>query len=456
MQTQTMAPSVSNPAHHASTNWSLLFSQLEQGRLAREPRWLRAVRKSAMAHFAEWDFPTVANEEWRYTSLASLNEWPCRIADAKPQLDSLITQPSLMANGAACYRLVFVNGRFSPARSTTQTAGADLELTSLAWATTQRHAIVESCLGRLTSTLGNPMVSLNSAFFADGALIVIPTNYQVDKPILIEHFQDSTEPQSAVFPRHLIVAAPGSQATVLESYTNTTGSNGPMLVNPVTEIVVGAGAVLEHCRLQDEGLDAYHVGAVLAEQDSRSTWKSHVVSAGARLCRLDIYDRLQGEGAESLLNGLYLAQGDQLVDHHTAIDHVQPHCNSHEFYHGILGGHSKGVFNGKIYVRPGAQKTDAKQTNRNLLLSDDATVNTKPQLEIFADDVKCTHGATVGHLDEESLFYLRSRGIGAAKAQTMLIQAFASEIVNRITHPDLKAAAESWLAGKAPFVGTWG
>jgi Fe-S cluster assembly protein SufD len=437
-----MASIISKPGASIATSWADLHARLQFERLGREPRWLRSARKSAIAHFTEWGFPSTFHEEWRYTNLAPLNEWPCRLEE-KLETD---LEPEFFCDTDACYRLCFVNGHFVQSRSTWCATGPGLELTSLAWAANQHHSMVESHLTRQAAARENPMVALNTAFFTDGALIFIPAGLQVDKPIFIDHISDPTAPQGAVFPRHLIVAAAGSRATVIEVYSSR--KQLPLLVNPVTEIVLGNGACLEHCRLQNEGLASYHVGAVHVRQDACSIWNSHVVSLGARLARLDIGDRFQGERGESLLNGLYMASDQQLVDHHTVIDHAQAHCSSHEFYHGILSGEGKGVFNGKIFVRPGAQKTDAKQTNRNLLLSDDATINTKPQLEIFADDVKCTHGATVGHLDDESLFYLRSRGIGLQNARVMLIHAFAREVIQRITVPSVRDVVARWLESK--------
>lgn len=444
--TQGMTSILTQPSPSAPASWPDLHARLQSGRLGREPRWLRAARKSALDRFSEWGFPTTSHEEWRYTSLAPLSDWPSHIEEAWDLESSINAQSRLFPDKSVCYRLRFVNGRLIPSQSDLMVSGPGLELTSLAWAASQRHSLVESYLTRQAISRDNPMVALNTAFFADGALILIPAGLQVDKPILIEHISDPRQPQAVVFPRHLIVAAAGCQAAVIEHYSGESAI--PVLVNPVTEILLGNDAKLEHCRIQDEGSATYHVGAVCVRQDARSSWKSHVVSAGAQLSRLDIGGRFQAEDAESLLNGLYLAGDRQLTDHHTVIDHAQPRCRSHEFYHGILSGTGRGVFNGKIYVRPGAQQTDAKQTNRNLLLSDDATINTKPQLEIFADDVKCTHGATVGRLDDESLFYLRSRGIGIQKARHMLIRAFAGEIIQRISVSNVRTAVEQWIEGK--------
>jgi Fe-S cluster assembly protein SufD len=232
-------------------------------------------------------------------------------------------------------------------------------------------------------------------------------------------------------PRNLILVDKGGQATVIETYLSAVGE-GSYLTNAVTEIAMEDDAVLEHCKFQNESLKAFHLAAIHSHLGRNCNLIAHSIATGARLSRNEIRTSLAGEGVECVLNGLYLTRDEQLADHHMIVEHAQPHCNSHEYYNGILDGRSKGVFHGRILVRQAAQKTDAKQTNKNLLLSDNATVDTKPQLEIYADDVKCTHGATVGQLNEESIFYLRSRGLDAERARRMLIHAFAGEIIQRI------------------------
>jgi Fe-S cluster assembly protein SufD len=246
-----------------------------------------------------------------------------------------------------------------------------------------------------------------------------------------------------VQPRNLILAGPGASAKILESYVSL--GSAAQVTNAVTELVLDPDANVEHCRIQQENDRSFHIATVQARQGRDSRWLSHSIAVGARLARNHVNTVLDGTGAEGVLNGLYLGRDEQLIDHHTVVDHATPHCESHEYYHGILADKSHGVFNGKILVRKDAQKTNAKQTNRNLLLSDSAAIDTKPQLEIFADDVKCTHGATVGQLSEEALFYLRARGIGLENARRMLIRAFASDMVDRIGLPSVRAALEEML-----------
>jgi Fe-S cluster assembly protein SufD len=273
---------------------------------------------------------------------------------------------------------------------------------------------------------------LNTAFFQDGAFIYVPAGHAVETPIHLLFISTAKEAGAAFHPRNLIVTEKAAQVTLFESYVSTV--DAPYLTNAVTELVLGEGAVVEHGKFQDESIEAFHIAAIRAHLERSCNLISHSVATGARLSRNNIRTTLAGEGVECVLNGLYVTRGEQLADHHMIVDHAQPHCNSHEYYNGILDGRSKGVFHGRILVRQPAQKTDAKQTNKNLLLSEDATIDTKPQLEIYADDVKCTHGATVGQLNEESVFYLRTRGIGAETARRMLIHAFAGEIIERIRH----------------------
>jgi Fe-S cluster assembly protein SufD len=268
------------------------------------------------------------------------------------------------------------------------------------------------------------------------------------------------EAGATAHPRNLIIAGARSRLTVIESYIGA--ANASYFTNAVTELAVGEGAELEHLKLQEEGAAAFHLSSLRAQLGRGCDFTSHSMALGSRLSRCHLYTLLEAEDAQCVLNGLYLAQDDQLVDHHMTVDHARPRGTSHEYFHGILAGRSKGVFHGRILVRPQAQKTDAKQTNKNLLLSDTATIDTKPQLEIYADDVKCTHGATVGQLSEDAIFFLRSRGIGPAAARRMLVHAFAGEIIERVKHAPLReeldrlvwtrlgGAADSWSSECTP------
>jgi Fe-S cluster assembly protein SufD len=302
---------------------------------------------------------------------------------------------------------------------------------------------LENNLARYDHCDENFFAALNTVSFQDGAFVSAPANAVIEQPVQLLYLAASDQPGAAVHARNLIVAHTGSSLKVIESYASLT--EAPHLTNAVTELVLGVEARVEHCKLQNENERAFHIAAVQAVQSRGSHWLSHSIATGARVARNQIQTLLNAEGAAAVLNGLYLARGEQLIDHHTVVDHAQPHCESHEFYHGILTDRSHGVFNGKIFVRPAAQKTNAKQTNRNLVLSENAVIDTKPQLEIFADDVKCTHGATVGQLNEEALFYLRSRGLGADVARQMLVRAFANDAVERISLAPVRAYLDQLL-----------
>jgi Fe-S cluster assembly protein SufD len=292
-------------------------------------------------------------------------------------------------------------------------------------------------------------VLLNTAFFEDGVFVHVDPKTVVSEPIHLTFVSaPGTEP-AMVAPRLLVVVGEQAQVSIVERYISADADvTGEVLTNAVSEFMLGPGAYVDHVKVQQESSSTFHLASTFAHLHRASTFRSHAITFGGRIARNDITATLAGEGAEATLNGLYIADGETLVDTHTTIDHAQAHCPSHEVYKGILAGKAKGVFNGKIIVRPDAQKTDAKQTNKALLLSTDASINTKPQLEIFADDVKCTHGATIGQLDENQLFYLRARGISAVDARNILIHAFAGDVLNGIKHDGLRAELEAALVAK--------
>ncbi len=327
-------------------------------------------------------------------------------------------------------RLVFVDGHFCAELSSLPEPGGGLKAVSLRAALAGRAPELEAHLTRVAGDEAMVFTALNTAFFQDGALICAAPGKVLAQPVHLLFIATAGEPGAPAHVRNLIVAGPGSELKILETFLSL--SDAPHFTNTVTELVVGAEARLDHSKIQEENKQAIHIAAVQAQQGKGSHWTSHSVSTGAHLARHQIETVFQGENGNCILNGLYLVRGDQLADHHTVVDHAKARCESHEFYHGVLSGRGHGVFNGKIFVRQDAQKTNAKQNNRNLLLSDDAVIDTKPQLEIFADDVKCTHGATVGQMDEEAIFYLRSRGIGLEQARQIMVRAFASDVVERI------------------------
>jgi Fe-S cluster assembly protein SufD len=415
------------------------------------PRWLQDLRERGSERFAALGFPSVREEEWRFTPVTPIASGEFHLARVAPALTEADLTGYVYAD--APVRIVIVNGRFAPELSRTPGLPAGVRAGSLAAAISERADDVARFLGRLADLSARPFVALNTAFIDDGAFVQIPAGVKLDVPIQVlfvstngtPSAQGSATPDAPTMthPRVLIVAGESSQSRIVETYVGPRGET--YFANGVTEVFVGENAVLEHYKVQEESVQAFHVGSMHVHAARSSTFLSHSFTLGGRLVRNDVIATLDGEGAECTLNGLYLADGERLVDNHTLIDHAKPHCPSHEVYKGILGGRARAVFNGKIIVRPDAQKTDAKQTNRALLLTDDASINTKPQLEIFADDVKCTHGAAIGQLDEDAIFYLRARGLTFFEARDMLIHAFAGEILERVQVEPLRSALEAEL-----------
>ncbi len=397
------------------------------------PAWISPLRKAGMDRFAELGFPTLSDEDWRFTNVAGIAKLPFRpvLAPAACQL-TRETIETFTFGRLPAHRLVFVDGHHAPLLSDFGTVPNGVEISSLAAALCTDSEPLRQHLARHASTERQAFTALNTAFFQDGAFIRIPDRVTIETPIHLLFIATGKTSGATLQPRILVLAGKHSQATILESYVSL--ADAGYFTNAVTELILEDAAIIEHCKFQDESLNASHIAAVHAHLGRAANLAYHSVATGAHLSRNNIRTVLAGEGVECVLNGLYLTKGNQLADHHMVVEHAEPHCNSHEYFNGILDGRSKGVFHGRILVRQPAQKTDAKQTNKNLLLSEDATIDTKPQLEIYADDVKCTHGATIGQLNEESIFYLRARGIGMETARRMLIHAFAGEIIERIRH----------------------
>ena len=407
------------------------FERIIEPLAGKTPPWVFPLRKAGMARFAELGFPTLKDEDWRFTNIAPIVRLPFR-----PFLNEETGGVTRQALSAFAFdqltgpRLVFLNGCYSTALSDIPALPAGVQVANLASALVSDSDFLERHFGRYVRTEKSAFAALNTAFFQDGAFIHVPAGVVVADPIRLLFISTGKEAGATMHPRNLIIAETQSRLTVVESFVRTV--DAPYLTNAVTELVAGEGASVEHVKFQDESPDAFHVAAVHGRLGRQSRVIAHSFALGARLSRNNIHADLAGEGLECTLNGLYLTKGEQLADHHMLVEHAQPHCASHEYFNGILKDRSRGVFHGRILVQPLAQKTDAKQTNKNILLSDQATVDTKPQLEIYADDVKCTHGATVGQLNEDSIYYLRSRGIGLDTAKQMLIHAFAGEIIDRV------------------------
>ena len=397
-----------------------------------------------MTSFEKLGFPTVHDEEWRFTNVAAIAKKtykPAGIPSQKLPLKKI--QPWILGQWKS-YRLVFVNGVFSAELSALQPLPSGVILGGLSQALNTHPGLLEPYLAQYTPFEKDAFSALNTAFLHDGAFIYIPKGMVLDKPIHIL-FMTTIDSQDSLVshPRSLIVAESSSQAQVLESYAGL--GNGGYFTNAVTEVFAGENARVDHYKFQRESAEAFHISTFQAQLHRDANVSNYSISLGGALVRNNVNMVLNGEGAEATLNGFYLVNGSQHVDNHTCIDHAKPHCSSFELYKGILDGNARAVFNGRIIVRQDAQKTDSKQTNKNLILSEGALVNTNPQLEIYADDVKCTHGATIGQLDADAIFYLRSRGIDYDSARHLLTYAFASELNNRINIAPLRTELESIL-----------
>ena len=408
-----------------------LVAKFSQAATAAQPKWLAPVRQAGIASFAEQGFPKLSDEDWRFTNVAPIAKLNFSLA-APVVVNGAETRALDESVFAALpgHRLVFVNGFFSAKLSRRLPVAGGVRIENLAAALTKDSALIEKHLGQYAHPAGNAFAALNQALFTDGAFIFVPAGVAVAEPVQLIYISAAKTNGETIQPRNLILAEANSKLTVVESYIST--ANTAYFTNAVTEIHAGDNANVEHVKVQDEATSAFHLATIAGEFGRASKVSVHSFALGAKLSRNNIRTKLAGEGLECILNGLYLTKDEQLADHHMIVEHAQPHCASHEYFNGILDDKSKGVFHGRILVREIAQKTDAKQTNKNLLLSDDATADTKPQLEIYADDVKCTHGATIGQLNAESIFYLRSRGMSQDTARQMLIHAFAGEIIERI------------------------
>jgi Fe-S cluster assembly protein SufD len=394
------------------------------------PDWLAHMRRCSLERFEALGFPTTKNEDWHFTSVSPIIEaaYPPRSA---PGGDVTPEDLAPFTFGASDWpTIVFVNGVFAPALSSLGALPEGVRVYDLASAVRDNDPLVERHLSKIAPYELHAFTALNSMFVNDGAVVRIAKEFEVERPIHVLFVSDALAAKTQTNPRTLIVAERHSKATVIESYVST--GEASYFTNAVTEVVLEDGANLSHLKIQRESPRAFHVGTIEAEQKRDSHYQSFSFSTGASLARTNVYTTLNGEGAGATLNGLYMLDGEQHCDHQTRIEHAQPNCFSRELYKGVLDGASHGVFNGKVYVDPIAQKTDGKQTNNVLLLSERAQVDTKPQLEIFADDVKCTHGATVGRIDQTALFYMKSRGINNDLARRLLTYAFAAEVLETI------------------------
>ena len=434
------------------------FAKLPTG-----PEWLQGLRKQGMSRFESLGFPSTKNEDWHFTSVAPIAERAFTLPSRAGAEETNERRGGSRRKGDATnaagitashlegfrfgerdwHTLVFVNGALAEDLSSFAGLGAGIRVSSLAHAIESGEKVVQRNLGTIAKFDQHTFTALNTAFISDGAFIELQPDTVVEQPI---HLLFVSDGNGVSHPRNLVVAGRHSRAIVIESYVSV--RDNEYFTNAVTEIAVGDGARIDHYKIQRESESAFHVGTVQAREARDSQLHSFSFATGGALARTNIYTSLDGDAGTCTLNGLYLTDGTQHIDNQTSIEHIAPNCPSHEVYKGVLDGRSHGVFNGKVYVHPEAQKTDGKQSNNNLLLSPSARVDTKPQLEIFADDVKCTHGATVGRLDELAMFYLNSRGIGRETARTLLTYAFAADVLETIELEPLKKELEKMVLAR--------
>jgi Fe-S cluster assembly protein SufD len=402
------------------------------------PAWVQELRAGALAHFTALGLPTTRQEEWRFTSVQAIADTAFTLPRS-PRADApnaRAIRPFEVCE-AGRHLLVFVNGRYSGALSSVAGLPPGVKVGSLADALKIDAELVRRHLGGYAGTAQHPFAALNTAFVHDGGFVHVPASVVMEEPIQFLYLSVPGAEPTVSHPRSLVVAERLSRVSVVETYASH--GDGAYLTNAVMEIEAGDGARVDCYRIQRESEKAFHVATTATHQGRDSIVHLHAVVLGAALARHDIRVVLDGNNGLALLNGLYILEGAQHADHHTTIVHAKPHCESHEYFNGVLDERSRGVFNGRIIVREGAQKTDSKQTNNNLVLSEDARADSQPQLEIYADDVKCTHGATLGPLDDKAMFYLTSRGIPKAEARSLLTYGFGAEIIERMEIAPLRA-----------------
>jgi Fe-S cluster assembly protein SufD len=448
----------------APLGYRLDFGDLSQ-RLSDQPSWLIALRREGYEQFAEAGFPTTHDEDWRFTNVSSLAQTRFGLSNGSAAVTAKDLE-QFNPSAFAC-RLVFVNGHFVHTLSTIPELPKGVKIGSLAEEIATNPAAIEPHLGRHLNFYRDAFCALNTAFIEDGAYVFIPRGVVVEQPIYCLFITTAGEAPAVNHPRNLIVAGDNSQAVVVEDYVSLGAGHAASFSNTATELVAGESAVVSHYMIVRESGQAFNFSTLRIQQGRSANVSTHSVLLGGALVRNNVHPVLAGEGGECLINGLFMATGKQHMDNYMLVEHASPHCGSRQFYNGILNGQAHGVFHGRIIVHKDAQKTDAKQTNRNLLLCDDAQIDTKPQLEIYADDVKCTHGATIGQVDENALFYLRSRGLDDVSAKHLLLQAFANECLDRMHSGPVRDHVErlvaDWLPetaklavkGPAPGERTW-
>ncbi len=422
------------------------FAQVAKQLAGARVPWIEQTRQRALSRFSEQGFPTARDEDWKYTSVIPIERHAFKPASLDAKLPTQEQLAPFLLYAPNIPRMVFVNGHYSESLSDIDKLPSGVVARSLARALEDQAKHLREHLGRYAPIDKHGFAALNTAFLADGAYIFVDQDAALAEPLHLLFIATAGVEPVLAQPRNVIVLEKNTRLKLIESYVGL--DNERYFTNAISEIAMGEGAVLEHYKLGEDSLKAYHIGGVHVRQAGNSRFVSHNFAVGGALMRNDIDVLFTGEGADCELNGLYLVSGRQHVDNHTRIDHAKPNCSSREVYKGVLDGRGRAVFNGRIIVHQDAQHTDAQQQNKNLLLSRDAEVDTKPQLEIYADDVKCAHGATVGQLDSDALYYLRARGIDEQTARSVLTYAFANEVLNRIGVDSIRAYVERLLTAR--------
>jgi len=431
-------------ATQAPEKYLEIFDQLK-ARTTDQFDWLQKQRQEAFARFAETGFPTTHDEDWRFTSVAAVANTQFELGTS-----ARIDEKQLEAFGTSDFAggVVFENGHCASELSRLPDLSKGVWVRNLAKDIDSAEGAVEDFFGKDLDFQRDPLAALNTALFEDGISVEIQPGIIAENPIYALFVTVPGVTPTMNHPRNLIVAHENSQVTVVEDYVSL--GEGITFSNAATELVAGDNAHVSHYMIVREGDQAYNFSTLRIQQGRHANVATHSLLLSGALVRNNVHPVLAGEGSECLINGLFMANGRQHMDNYMLVEHASPHCDSRQFYNGILNGQSHGVFHGRIIVHKDAQKTDAKQTNRNLLLSDDAQIDTKPQLEIYADDVKCTHGATIGQFDDNALFYLRSRGLAEAAARHLLLLAFANECLDRMNSPQLRAHLEKLVVAGLP------
>ena len=415
------------------------FTEFEKRATGRALPWLRQLRENAFARFCETGFPTTHDEDWRFTNVSAI----ARTAFSLPQKGTLhLSNRDLNAwrTETTAAQLIFVDGQFALELSDSSNLPERIVISSLKEQITKQSGTLKAHLGQYLDTHRDSFCALNTAFAEDGAYVHVGRGRVLEAPIHLLFISTAADKPRMIHPRNLIIVEDEGQATIIEEYVSL--GTGIVFCNSATELIAGENATVAHYMMEREHTEAFNVSTLRIQQGRSANVASHSILLGGGLVRNNVHPVLAGEGGECLINGLFVGNGRQHLDNYMHVEHASPHCSSRQFYNGILDGHAHGVFHGRIVVHKDAQKTDAKQTNRNLLLSDNAQIDTKPQLEIYADDVKCTHGATIGQMEENALFYLRSRGIDEASARRLLLLAFAGECLERMKSGSARDHAE--------------